>query len=198
MVGWYHSHPTFPTQPSTIDIYNQVLQQHHHRDEATGEEPYVAGGCPAAVPGGWRATGRLRRHSGTCTVVRRATVACPCPLWPAAIVGPYDKRLGSAQSSISWFYVQHAPGRLPAEGQRPNDVGCVAKALQTLQLVDDGGRAVAEIAAWPVCGLQQLAARYAQKTDAADMMGPWRDGSTRLQKLVASLQVRVCDGLWCA
>lgn len=24
VVGWYHSHPTFPTQPSRIDIYNQV------------------------------------------------------------------------------------------------------------------------------------------------------------------------------
>jgi hypothetical protein len=23
-VGWYHAHPTFPTQPSKIDIYNQV------------------------------------------------------------------------------------------------------------------------------------------------------------------------------
>lgn len=24
VVGWYHSHPTFPTQPSTIDLYNQA------------------------------------------------------------------------------------------------------------------------------------------------------------------------------
>lgn len=46
VVGWYHSHPTFPTQPSTIDIFNQVTQQHHHRHEASGAEPYVAGaGC---------------------------------------------------------------------------------------------------------------------------------------------------------
>lgn len=43
VVGWYHSHPTFPTQPSLIDIYNQAVQQHAHREESTGEEPYVAG-----------------------------------------------------------------------------------------------------------------------------------------------------------
>lgn len=46
IVGWYHSHPTFPTQPSKIDIYNQVLQQHAHRIEGeSGEtlsEPYIA------------------------------------------------------------------------------------------------------------------------------------------------------------
>lgn len=106
-------------------------------------------------------------------------------------MGPYDRRLGSPQSSITWFYVDHAPGRLPAEGQRPDDVGCVAKALQTLQLVQDGGRAVAEIAAMPTCGLLQLARRYAGKRDAADMAGIWRDGITRVQKFVASLQVRL-------
>jgi len=42
LVGWYHSHPTFPTKPSKIDVYNQVLQQHANRVEADGTEPYIA------------------------------------------------------------------------------------------------------------------------------------------------------------
>jgi hypothetical protein len=89
-VGWYHSHPTFPTQPSAIDVYNQVLQQHAHRDPdaAPHAEPYVA-----------------------------------------AIVGPYDRRTAGAKASLTWFYVEHAPGKLPADGQPPAEVGCVAKNL---------------------------------------------------------------------
>ncbi|KAL4433628.1 hypothetical protein ABPG75_000069 [Micractinium tetrahymenae] len=151
VVGWYHSHPTFPTQPSTIDIYNQVLQQHHHRDEAHGTELYVA-----------------------------------------AIVGPYDKRQAGPASSITWFYVDHPPGVLPAEGQRPESVGCVAKAMQTLQLLDGGGGGVpAEVSALPSSVLQQLAQRYVGKPDAVNMLATWRDGTTAAQKLVASLTSRL-------
>lgn len=111
-------------------------------------------------------------------------------------MGPYDRRLASSASSISWFYVDHAPGVLPAEGQRPAAVGCVPRALRTLQLVDDGGAAVAEIAAMPALGLHQLAARYAHRPDAADMGAPWRDCASRAQKLVASLQSRLPAAHW--
>lgn len=93
VLGWYHSHPTFPPQPSTIDIYNQVLQQHAHRvetrDGSATVEPYVA-----------------------------------------AIMSPYDHRVGGSMSSISWFYVDHVVGKVPTEGQRPDEVGCVAKELE--------------------------------------------------------------------
>lgn len=107
-------------------------------------------------------------QGGLCLLAFGNALRLPATARCAAIVGPYDKRLGGAQSSVTWFYVEHPPGRLPAEGQPPEAVGCVGKALQTLQLVDDGGRAVAEIAAWPVCGLQQLVLRYAQKHDAGE------------------------------
>ncbi|KAL4450629.1 hypothetical protein ABPG77_000985 [Micractinium sp. CCAP 211/92] len=151
VVGWYHSHPTFPTQPSTIDIYNQVLQQHHHRDEAHGTEPFVA-----------------------------------------AIVGPYDKCTAGPASSITWFYVDHPSGVLPAEGQRPERVGCVAKAMQTLRLLDGGGGGVqAEISGLPNSVLQQLAQRYVGKPDAVNMFATWREGLTTAQKLVASLMSRL-------
>ncbi|EFN51862.1 hypothetical protein CHLNCDRAFT_139765 [Chlorella variabilis] len=125
----------------------QVLQQHHHRDEASGAEPYIA-----------------------------------------AIVGPYDKRLNSPCSSITWFYVDHQPGTLPSAGQRPEDVGCVAKALQTVQLPDNGSCNVqAEIMAMPAGRMLELTQRYATKRDAVDMAGVWRDGTSCIQKLVASL-----------
>lgn len=87
-----------------------------------------------------------------------------------AIVGPYDERQAGSASSITWFYVDHPPGVLPAEGQRPESVGCVAKAMQTLQLLDGGGGGVqAEILALPGTMLQQLAQRYVGKPDA----GAW-------------------------
>jgi hypothetical protein len=47
IIGWYHSHPTFSPNPTTIDVYNQVIGQNAHQ-EAEKEvndvvifEPYV-------------------------------------------------------------------------------------------------------------------------------------------------------------
>lgn len=40
VVGWYHSHPTFATFPSMIDIANQVTQQNAHKTATC--EPYIA------------------------------------------------------------------------------------------------------------------------------------------------------------
>jgi hypothetical protein len=107
-------------------------------------------------------------------------------------VGPYDKRVPTPRSSLTWFYVDHPAGRLPQEGQRPEDVGCVGKSLQTLQLADDGaGSAQAAIAGMPAAGgvMQQLAQQYVGKPDAVDLASAWRDGSSRAQKLVSSLLV---------
>lgn len=107
-------------------------------------------------------------------------------------MGPYDKRVPTPRSSLTWFYVDHPAGRLPEEGQRPEDVGCVGKSLQTLQLADDGaGSAQAAIAGMPAAGgvMQQLAQQYVGKPDAVDLASAWRDGSSRAQKLVASLLV---------
>ena len=114
-------------------------------------------------------------------------------------MGPYDRRLPTPRSSLTWFYVDHPAGRLPEEGQRPEDVGCVGKSLQTLQLAEDGaGSAQAAIAAMPAAAgvMQQLVQQYAGKPDAVDMGSAWRDGSSRAQKLVASLLVSGC--LWLA
>lgn len=87
-------------------------------------------------------------------------------------MGPYDKRQASVASSITWFHVDHPPGALPGEGQRPEAVGCVAKALQMLQLSDGGGAGTqAEIATMPSSVLQQLAQRYASKPNAGAAIG---------------------------
>lgn len=99
------------------------------------------------------------------------TAASLCSL-AAAIVGPYDKRLNSPCSSITWFYVDHQPGTLPSAGQRPEDVGCVAKALQTVQLPDNGSCNVqAEIMAMPAGRMLELTQRYATKRDAGAQGG---------------------------
>ena len=87
VVGWYHSHPTFATFPSMIDIANQVTQQNAHK-------------------------------------------TCACEPYIAAIVGPYNKKLPTCQSSITWFYVNHEPGRIPAEDENPLQAGCTPMQLQ--------------------------------------------------------------------
>ena len=87
VVGWYHSHPTFATFPSMIDISNQVTQQNAHKTATC--EPYIA-----------------------------------------AIVGPYHKKLPTCQSSISWFYVNHEAGKIPAEDENPLQFGCTPMQLQ--------------------------------------------------------------------
>ena len=153
VIGWYHSHPTFKAIPSTIDIYNQVLQQHAHREDGYGttaySEPYIA-----------------------------------------AIVSPYDRSVPSPMSTINWFYVSHAPGAVPAEGQRPNEVGCIAKALATERVYEPLG---------PLENLQvfqremeHLATRYAQiLPDRANLEAPWVDGSLVNEKIVNSLLSRL-------
>lgn len=87
VVGWYHSHPTFATFPSMIDIANQVTQQNAHKTATC--EPYIA-----------------------------------------AIVGPYNKKLTTCQSSMTWFYVHHEAGRIPAEDENPLQAGCTPMELQ--------------------------------------------------------------------
>ena len=47
-----------------------------------------------------------------------------------AIVGPYDGALPGNASHLTWFRVQHEPGRLPAPDQDPLEAGCRPMALQ--------------------------------------------------------------------
>ncbi|KAK9809210.1 hypothetical protein WJX72_011487 [[Myrmecia] bisecta] len=145
-VGWYHSHPTFQTLPSIIDIHNQVTQQHAHRSEEA--EPYVA-----------------------------------------AIVGPYDKRLADAQSSLAWFYVEHPRGKLPTPEQDPMQAGCTAMALE-VTTVEDQARD-AGLLNLPQGEMHQLAKRYADQPTRAEMRDVWKEGITNIEKLKASLVTRL-------
>lgn len=147
VVGWYHSHPFFPTQPSRIDVYNQVLQQHHHREDPSGLEPYVA-----------------------------------------AIVGPYDKRNTSPVASTTWFYVDHTSGSVPSVGQRPEEVGCVAKELIVERIHDEKSF---ENLTPLQRDLEALAKRYAPTPDRAHLEGKWKEGISRIEKLVNSVQSRL-------
>jgi proteasome lid subunit RPN8/RPN11 len=101
VVGWYHSHPTFPAQPSRIDVYNQAVQQHHHRE----------GGASSVVEG---QEGAGRGYAEP---------------YVAAIVGPYDRRLPSNRSELTWFYVDQPADKAPPEDRAPEEAGCVAKAM---------------------------------------------------------------------
>ncbi|KAF6257396.1 hypothetical protein COO60DRAFT_1235274 [Scenedesmus sp. NREL 46B-D3] len=42
VVGWYHSHPSFPALPSVIDIDNQLQMQQQVRAAGSSDEPYIA------------------------------------------------------------------------------------------------------------------------------------------------------------
>jgi hypothetical protein len=42
VVGWYHSHPSFPPLPSVIDIVNQLQMQQQSGDDDSSDEPYIA------------------------------------------------------------------------------------------------------------------------------------------------------------
>jgi hypothetical protein len=104
-------------------------------------------------------------------------------------VSPYDRNASSAVSTINWFYVSHAPGAVPAEGQRPDEVGCIGKALAFTSLYEPLG---------PLDNLQvlqremeQLAKRYAEMPDRANLEAAWVDGSLRAEKLVNSLVGRL-------
>lgn len=97
------------------------------------------------------------------------------PAPPAAIVGPYDKRVAGQRSSLSWFFVDHPPGTIPDAGQRPEAAGCSAKALQTVQLVDGGGDMqagdVAALLGGPLHSIEGLAQRYVAKRDGGGEPG---------------------------
>ena len=173
MVGWYHSHPSFPTLPSTIDVYNQVLQQHAHRQE----NPTDGSQAPTIQS-------PQLRHAGT-TGDDSKTAIEP---YIAAIVGPYDPQLPSAVSSVTWFYVDHRPGIVPMEGQRPDEVGCIPKALVTEELLEPLGQLDNLISFQK--DMEQLAKRYAELPDRADLESLWRDDKTCVDKLVDSVLSR--------
>lgn len=57
-----------------------------------------------------------------------------CEPYIAAIVGPYNKKLTTCQSSMTWFYVQHEAGRIPSEDENPLQAGCTPMELQVMLL----------------------------------------------------------------
>ena len=154
IVGWYHSHPTFSANPTTIDIYNQAIGQNAHQ-EAEKEvndvsifEPYVG-----------------------------------------AIICPFDVKRKRETSEIVWYFVEHAAGSVPSNGQRPEEVECYAKLLVPEQILN------------PLYGLENLASmqrelehlskRYAQYTYRTELEAWWTEGISVAEKMVASLLSRL-------
>ena len=207
MVGWYHSHPWFATLPSTIDVYNQVLQQHAHRQEdaagpsssepksreadGNGRVSSLMQGVGASLDASPNVSGALNLHDKAVeeTGTEERETEGPSEPYVAAIVGPYDPSLTSSNASITWFYVDHRPGVVPTEGQRPDDVGCVAKELMVQDLLEPLGQL--ENLSNFKNDMEQLAKRYAELPDRANLLGLWREDKTCLDKLVESVVSRL-------
>ena len=82
VVGWYHSHPVFPNQPSLRDIENQSNYQKLFNDAEVIDD------------------GDNLSAEKYAMLMRRKN----CP-FVGAIVGPYDLRNPSAVSDIRYFHV---------------------------------------------------------------------------------------------
>ena len=82
VVGWYHSHPVFPNQPSLRDIENQSNYQKLFNDAEVIDD------------------GDNMSEEKYAMFMRRKN----CP-FVGAIVGPYDLRNPSAVSDIRYFHV---------------------------------------------------------------------------------------------
>ncbi|KAK9818670.1 hypothetical protein WJX74_002471 [Apatococcus lobatus] len=112
-----------------------------------------------------------------------------------AIVGPYGKSDHQDRpdvSSIDWFYVDHPPGRIPANEEDPLQAGCRPMQLQVTEVATMAdGMTVVQL---PQGELQQLALRYAPMPTRADLRGSWREGRSRLQKLKESIAARLPAG----
>eukprot|EP00877_Chromochloris_zofingiensis_P004266 jgi/Chrzof1/13840/Cz08g14150.t1 len=144
VVGWYHSHPTFPALPSIIDIRNQLMFQRNAQDPSTGYEPYIA-----------------------------------------AIVSPYDKRLPTLQSAVTWFCVGYDHSRQIAMDKDMIEQSCLPYELSIQRLLrQDTSDAIIHL----MRVLKVTAHRYARKRSAANLAAVWRDSTTRLQKLFGSIQ----------
>jgi len=96
IVGWYHSHPVFRTEPSVRDIENQEIFQGLFQCEDTKLYPYVG-----------FIFGSTGRHAGVLAPHSRLTPrGCSGPR--IELAGPYDVRLPDAASSVRCFTVRAA------------------------------------------------------------------------------------------
>jgi proteasome lid subunit RPN8/RPN11 len=167
VVGWYHSHPTFPPLPSGIDVVNQAAQQAAHARAGLGEghaddfSPFVG-----AIVSPYDAATRSARRGGCVADVSWFRV---------------EPHSGSVRATAAAGGAAVVPKRVRAEAAAPAAGGgdaapssCLAHLLPSDQLAG-------------------LAARYAHRPHAAPLLAPWpaAAGGSRLDKLKASLAARL-------
>ncbi|TPX61987.1 hypothetical protein SpCBS45565_g07141 [Spizellomyces sp. 'palustris'] len=110
IMGWYHSHPIFSTDPSNIDLTTQHLHQEafkgycygHFAQEDEGEK--VGGTCAGSA----QTAQEIKSAEGESvspTVENRPFLG--------AICGPYDPKLEGSKSQLNWFVLPDPRKRIP-------------------------------------------------------------------------------------
>ena len=151
VVGWYHSHPVFATQPSLRDIENQFAYQLMFSSDAQESAPFVG-----------------------------------------AIVGPYDEENDSSASDVRMFHCV-----LSAVDDEPEPFELATRAAEEDDVVGED----------VLLEMKKLADRFRLCESAEDEPTPlspidlnatpieltehWRDGKTRLRKLMESIRTRL-------
>ncbi len=107
VVGWYHSHPAFAPLPSVIDISNQLLAQVGRRQHLPHSLAHCTGTAATNPP-----THPPTHHQ------RNSSDGGAEP-YIAAIVTPYDRRLPSLASAVTWFTVEYDRSRPLALDRSP-------------------------------------------------------------------------------
>jgi hypothetical protein len=163
VVGWYHSHPTFAARPTAVDVVAQA------RAQLAAAEP-AGGGAPGAE--------------------------APLEPFVAAIVAPYERpAAGPAPlaASVAWFRVDRPPGaRAPAEGERPEGAGLVARALAVELAPDlDGLGNLPSFAR----ELAAIARRHAGGPDRAPLEALWAPGVSFAHKALESVKGHLVGAL---
>jgi len=108
----------------------------------------------------------------------------------AAILSPYDSRLPSLQSAVTWFNVAYDKSKVSLDKDLLEQ-GCLPMELSVERAVLTD---TSEVIIGLVAQLKALAARYARKRSSANLVAPWRpppNDSTppvsRLVKLLGSV-----------
>ncbi|KAI8907537.1 hypothetical protein DFJ77DRAFT_182524 [Powellomyces hirtus] len=96
IVGWYHSHPVFATNPSRIDCETQEMHQRAFCDLVETRQPVTT---PQDTT--------LDTTATTLTSTSTTTTTPPLRRRPflGGICGPYAPDLPTAQSELTWFIV---------------------------------------------------------------------------------------------
>ncbi|RKO89885.1 hypothetical protein BDK51DRAFT_46892 [Blyttiomyces helicus] len=177
LVGWYHSHPVFNTNPSDMDVGTQLFHQSVFGNQIETQGAGEGAEKSREEDSGEGAAGAATEGTHTCRDLSRP-MGQP---FVGAIVGPYDPKLATAKSSINWFMVskkQRSDADIPRKLQEnlDGDEAIARDGVEEVE-VDKMIRLINE------CG--------ASTADRTNFGGNWRGDrrpETRREKMLKSLR----------